>query len=122
MSCQKGGCPDGFLISQNKGFFVGTGSNSIFMNMEPQTGGPFSNASIKGTYAGGSLAPLDYANAENDVFVGSADGLGALTLSGDSSRNGGLINGLAQSLTTRSPPMAGAQQRPKGPRLPASFM
>jgi len=84
------GNPAGFLVSQNKGFFVGRGKSSIFVTMEPQTGGAFSNASIAGTYAAGSLPPLDYANAENDVYVGSADGLGTLTLSGDSSRSSGL--------------------------------
>jgi hypothetical protein len=71
-------------------FFVGTGSNSIFGMIEPQTGGPFSNASINGTYAAGSLPPLDYVNASNEVDVGPADGLGTLTLNGDSSGPGGL--------------------------------
>jgi len=85
-----GGAPAGFLIGQNHGFFVGTGSNSIFGVIEPQTGGPFSNASMAGTYAAGSLPPLDYVNAENDVYVGQADGLGTLALSGDSSRSSGL--------------------------------
>jgi hypothetical protein len=69
---------------------VGTGSNSIFGTIEPQTGGPFSNASINGTYAAGSLPPLDYVNASNGVLVGSADGLGTLTVSLDSSNSGGL--------------------------------
>ena len=40
--------PAGFLVSQNKGFLVGRGASSIFGIMEPQTGGPFSNASISG--------------------------------------------------------------------------
>ena len=39
-TCQGGGCPAGFLVSQNKAMLVGTGSNSIFGMMEPQTGGP----------------------------------------------------------------------------------
>ena len=84
------GNPAGFLISQNHAFFVGTGSNSIFGTIEPQTGAPFSNASIAGTYAAGSLPPLDYVNASNEVDVGPADGLGTLTLNGDSSGPGGL--------------------------------
>jgi hypothetical protein len=85
-----GGVPVGFLIGLNKGMFVGTGSNSILAFMEPQTGGPFSNASIAGAYAGGSLAPLDYVNANNELDVGPANGLGTLTLNGDSSGSGGL--------------------------------
>jgi hypothetical protein len=58
--------------------------------MEPQTNASFSTASIAGSYTGGSLSPLDYVNAINDVDSGSADGLGTLTQSGDSSGSGGL--------------------------------
>jgi len=36
------------------------------------------------------LAPLDYANAENELDVGTADGAGTFVISGDSSRSGGL--------------------------------
>jgi hypothetical protein len=93
------GNPAGFLISQNRGFFVGTGSNSIFGTIEPQTGGPFSNASIAGTYAAGSLAPLDYANASNEVDVGPANGLGTLTLNGDYSQSDGLGQSLGAVVT-----------------------
>ena len=45
---------------------------------------------MAGTYTGGSLAPLDYSNGQNEVDVGSADGQGALSVSGDSSRSFGL--------------------------------
>src|ERR1019366_4132998 len=82
------GAPAGFLVGHTLAFFVGTGSNSIFGTIEPQTGGPFSNASIAGTYAAASLPPLDYANAHNELNVGPADGLGTLTLNGDSSGSG----------------------------------
>jgi hypothetical protein len=58
--------------------------------MEPQTGGPFSNTTLAGSYAGGSLAPLDYSNAINDVATGSADGLGTFTSSGYNSSFSGL--------------------------------
>ncbi len=84
------GNPAGFLVSQNKGFFVGKGISSIFGVMEPQTGGPFSNASIAGSYVMGSLAPLDYRQGHNELDVGPADGLGTLTLGGDSSSSDGL--------------------------------
>jgi hypothetical protein len=95
-TCEGGGCPAGFVVSQNKAMFVGTGSNSIFGMMEPQTGVPFSNASLAGTYAGGTLAPLDYLNGHNEANVGSADGLGTLTVSGDSSGSGGLDQSFGQ--------------------------
>jgi hypothetical protein len=90
INCQGGGCPVGFLIRPNTAFMVGTGCSSEFYALEPQTGGPFSNASIAGSYAAGSLTPLDYANASNEIDVGPADGLGTLTLSGDSSKPSGL--------------------------------
>ncbi len=88
--CQNGGCPVGFLFGQNKGVMIGTGSSTMFGPFGPQTGGPFSNASFAGSYAGGALAPLDYANAENELDVGTADGAGTFVISGDSSRSGGL--------------------------------
>ncbi len=88
--CQNGGCPVGFLIAQNKGVMIGTGLSTIFGQFGPQSGGPFSNASLAGTYAGGSLAPLDYVNGENELDAVTADGAGTLVLNGDSSHSGGL--------------------------------
>ncbi len=85
-----GNPPAGFLISQNKAFMVSTGPNTDFNWMEPQTGGPFSNASMSGSYAAGSLAPLDYVNASDEIQLGAADGNGNLIVSGDSSSSGGL--------------------------------
>jgi hypothetical protein len=81
---------DGFLIGQNRFMTVDSGSKATLGIFEPQTGGPFSNASLAGTYVGGNLAPLDYANAHGELNVGSADGHGTLTLNGDSSSPGGL--------------------------------
>jgi len=89
-----GGCPVGFMISQNKAFLVGTGSNSVFGILEPQTGGPFSNASIAGTYVAGTLVPLDYANAKNQVFAAAADGSGNMVGNGDESGSEGLKQSL----------------------------
>ncbi|MGA2370374.1 MAG: putative Ig domain-containing protein [Candidatus Korobacteraceae bacterium] len=91
-----GDTPAGFLISHNKGFMVSIGSNPDFYWLEPQTGGPFSNASMAGSYAGGTLPPLDYVNAHDEADVGSADGLGTLTFSGDSSGSDGLDQAFGQ--------------------------
>ncbi len=88
--CQSGGCPVGFLISANQGMIIGTGSSTMFGEFGLQTGGPFSNASISGTYIAGSLTPLDYANARNEIDVASADGNGTMNVSNDSSGSGGL--------------------------------
>ncbi len=89
-NCQSGGCPAGFLFAQNKGMFVGTGSSTLFGQLGPQSGGPFSNASISGNYFGGSLAPLDYLNANNELDVLATDGAGSLTMNGASSGADGL--------------------------------
>jgi hypothetical protein len=85
---------DGFLVSQNRFMNVDSGSKATLGIFEPQTGGPFSNASIAGTYAGGSLAPLDYTNGRNAVVVVSADGLGTITLNEDTSKSVGLSQDL----------------------------
>lgn len=90
MNCQNGDCPAGFLVTTNEGFFVSTGPDSSFGLIVPQTSMSFSSASMAGSYAGGSLAPLDYINAVNDVAMGAADGAGTFTESSDSSGAGGL--------------------------------
>ncbi len=95
INCGGSGCPAGFLITQNEAFVVGTGGSSSFGMIEAQTGAPFSNASIAGTYSGGSLAPLDYVNAYNEIYMGTADGLGDLTVNADSSSSNGLAQGAA---------------------------
>ncbi len=94
--CQSGGCPVGFLFSQNKGMLVSTGSSTMFGQFGTQSGGPFSNASISGNYVGGSMTPLDYANASNELLVGPADGNGTLTVSNVSSGSGGLDQSFGQ--------------------------
>jgi hypothetical protein len=67
--------------------------------MEPQTGAPFSKAFMNGTYVGGTLAPLDYANAHGEMNVGAADGQGTFTLNGDASGPGGLDQMLGTLVT-----------------------
>ena len=52
-------------------------------------GGPFSNASFVGTYAGGNLAPID-ANLNNGVNSVTVDGAGGGYSSGDFSGPKGL--------------------------------
>ncbi len=88
----------GFLVTSNKGFFVGINSNSVLAFMEPQTGGPFSVASISGSVAGGSLPPLDYDNSRNEVEGGNLDGAGRLNLNTDSSSSQGLGQVIGESV------------------------
>ena len=93
------GPPVGFLVGPNRGFVVGTSSNSIFGIMEPQTGAPFSTASMSGTYAGGTLAPMDYHNAHGELVTGPADGLGTFTVQSDSSGPGGISQQSGEPVT-----------------------
>ena len=93
------GAPAGFLVGPNHGFVVGTGSNSILGTIEPQTGAPFTNASMNGSYVGGTLAPMDYNHAHGELNVGPADGQGTFTLNGDSSGPGGLSQQLGEPIT-----------------------
>jgi hypothetical protein len=98
---QQGGgtTPAFFLVSQNKCFGVGRGDSADFDWMEPQTGGLFSDSSMSGSYVGGSLPPLDYANAGNEIEAGSANGSGTLIVSGDSSGSGGLDHWTGTNVT-----------------------
>ena len=69
---------------------VGEGDSTILAMMEAQSGGPFSNASLDGTFIAGSLAPLDYNNGHNEILTGSADGAGGMVFNGDSSSADGI--------------------------------
>jgi hypothetical protein len=53
-----------YLVSQDKGFLVGTDTSVTTGSFEPQTGGPFGNTSASGTYAFGSISPVAVANAD----------------------------------------------------------
>jgi hypothetical protein len=78
-----------YLVSTNQGFAMGTDANVTFGFMENQTG-PFTSASLSGTYAGGSSAPvLPSAGAQVDIAV--ADGAGVVNFTTDSSTNTGLL-------------------------------
>jgi len=105
----------GFLVSQNKAFLVSeVNIADYFSLLEPQTGAPFSNESIKGSYAGGSLAPMDYTHCINDVAVMSGDGQGTLTEDGDYSKS----DGLDQSLNNSIPYSMGSDGRGTAPGNP----
>lgn len=47
-----------YLVSANKGFLVGTDSSVTAGSFEPQSAGPFNNASLSGNYAFGDVAPV----------------------------------------------------------------
>ena len=67
-----------YLYAPNSGFVVGTDSKIAVGTLQPQTGGPFSNASVSGTYAGGTIFPV-LTSVTNSVAAVLADGAGHIT-------------------------------------------
>ncbi len=81
-----GGLPPVFyLIKSNQAFVVGTDTAVTSGYLEPQTGSPFSNSSLFGLYAGGSINPVTK-NVTNSVSVLVADGGG--NINGNESTSG----------------------------------
>ena len=67
-----------YLVSQNQGFVIGTDNAVAFGQFYPQSGSSFNNASINGTYTGGSDYPED-ANAGTEADSLTGDGAGNFT-------------------------------------------
>jgi hypothetical protein len=79
-----------FLYATNRCFLIGMGNNTVFGMSEPQTGGPFSLASVNGSYVAGALPPMDYDVSQNQILTGSGNGAGTTTFGGDGSDFEGL--------------------------------
>jgi Putative Ig domain len=79
-----------YLVADNQGFIIGTDTAVSFGFMTAQAG-PFTDTSLSGTYAGGSLAPVD-PNVDNVVSIAIA-GSGSFNVTADISG----ANGLSQS-------------------------
>ncbi|HEX8815559.1 MAG TPA: putative Ig domain-containing protein, partial [Terriglobales bacterium] len=62
-----------YLVASNQGFLIGTDPGVSFGSVQSQTGSAFSNASLSGTYAGGTLAPVQavISNQSGVAVVGS---------------------------------------------------
>ena len=68
-----------YLVSPGRGFII-SGNDSLELGtFEPQTGGPFSNASLSGNYALGTLPLLSSPDTSLVSGVLSADGIGNLS-------------------------------------------
>jgi len=90
-----------YLVSQNTGFLIGTDQSVTFGSMESQStppSGMFTTASVSGTYAGGTIAPVE-SSASHEVDIASADGAGNLSISSDISSSSGLIQNQSSSNT-----------------------
>jgi hypothetical protein len=78
------GAPIFYLVDNNKGFLMSTDNSVSAGFFEPQMGGPFSNASLSGSYFFGTVAPtvIDSGVASG---VGTSTGNGILNLTIDES-------------------------------------
>jgi hypothetical protein len=91
-----------YTVSTNQAFVLGTDANVTFGFVENQTGGPFTTASLSGTYAGGSLAPVA-TSASTQVDIEVADGVSVVNFTTDSSTSAGLGQNLTSSGTYTLP-------------------
>ncbi len=87
-----------YLVSPNKGFILFTNKQVMARSSEPVTGGPFTNASLSGTF---SFATTDPPIAEDTTSTGYAtfDGSGNVTGTSDDNAAGLLSLGNAFSQT-----------------------
>ena len=79
-----------YLNATNQGFIVGGGVSAPSGIVEPQSTGPFSNASVSGSYFLGTETPGCECVPE-ESGVATANGSGGLTGTLDSGRYGGLL-------------------------------
>jgi hypothetical protein len=76
-----------YMVSDNQAFIIGTDSAVSFGFMTPQSPPPFSNTSLSGVYAGGSLAPVD--PSVSDAVSIAIAGAGTLNVTANISSTSG---------------------------------
>ncbi len=87
-----------YLFGSNKGFLVGTDANVEFGILEPQSAGPFSNASLSGAYTFGTENPSAITVTMQSGVV-TPDGKGNASGTSDQSSSSGLAQNQSVSLT-----------------------
>ena len=87
-----------YMVTPSEAFIIGTDTAVSFGFMTLQSGSPFSSASLSGTYAGGSLAPVD-TGVSNVVSIAVA-GSNNLIVTQDVSNASGLSQVQAAGTTT----------------------
>jgi hypothetical protein len=99
-----------YMTGPNTGLNLDTGSSVSTGGLEPQSPGPFSNSSVSGTFAGGSLPPVE-SYVSDSVSVIVVDGKGGVTISENKSSSNGLGQGLGgHSFYNTSPSGRGVSQ------------
>jgi hypothetical protein len=105
-----------YLVASNQGFLVGTDAGVSFGTVQSQTGANFSNASLSGTYAGGSLPPVQpiINNQSGIAVVGST----LLTFTTNISNGSGLTQNQTSMVSfavTTNGRVTLSQTTPQGP-------
>jgi hypothetical protein len=85
-----------YLVSQDKGFIVGTDSSVTTGFFEPQVGTNFTNASLSGNFIAG-IQPSAVSTSSLVSSVASLDGAGNVSVTTDKNTNGVLTAGQAAS-------------------------
>jgi hypothetical protein len=87
-----------YLVSQNKGFVVGTDTSVTTGFFEPQVGTSFTNASFSGNYIFGDIGPVVRSSSLGSG-VANANGTGTISGTSDDNSSGTLTAGQAFSAT-----------------------
>jgi uncharacterized repeat protein (TIGR01451 family) len=93
-----GRSPVVYLVSQDKGFFVGTDTVVTTGFFEPQVGTNFTNASLSGNFIAGDQTPAVSASSLSSSLA-SLDGNGNVSVTTDQNTNGALTAGQVGSDT-----------------------
>jgi hypothetical protein len=83
-----------YLVNQNEGLAISTDSYAMVGDVEPQTGAPFSNSSLSGTYAIATIDPVVPSSAFIEG-VESYDGNGSVSVTFELNQQGYLSLGNA---------------------------
>jgi hypothetical protein len=84
-----------YLVSNTRGFALGVDTSTSSGTVEAQTGSPFTNASLKGSYLGGTLPWPDL----HVVSLAAADGAGNVQFTSDGNSSKGLENNVSVNAT-----------------------
>lgn len=84
-----------YLVSNTKAFVLGADSSTSSGVVEAQTGSPFTNASLKGNYLGGTLPWPEL----NVVALAAADGAGNVQFTSNTSGSKGLQSNVSATGT-----------------------
>ena len=93
--------PDLYLIDTNKAFLMGKGSNAEAGALNPQTGGPFTIASVAGNYFSGEAeyAAVKGVDVSSGVYTSTGNGTLNITFDKSSTVSPFLISGQSLQVT-----------------------